>query len=214
MASTVHSIHFEDYSGVQFERLVFAYHVRAGWRDLIWHGQSGGDQGRDLFGIEEFDDRPSRKTIIQCANRDALMLAKAHADMEKAVAVVGSRPDAFKFVGLGAVSDASRTRNADAAATLGVEHVTIWSSVEFPEAEAEIRKFVDYFPDLSDADALGLMAAVFDRPAFRTPFQQESSLPAFQQAVGDTIGALNTGVWRAREGTEIRRILSIHHIRD
>lgn len=52
--------------------------------------------------------------------------------------------------------------------------------VEFPEAEAEIRKFVDDFPDLSDADALGLMAAVFDRPAFRTPFQQESSLPAFQ----------------------------------
>ncbi len=60
MASIVHPIHFEDYSGVQFERLAFAYHVRTGWRDLIWHGQSGSDQGRDIFGIEEFDDRPSR----------------------------------------------------------------------------------------------------------------------------------------------------------
>lgn len=235
MASTVHPIHFEDYSGVQFERLVFAYHVRAGWRELIWHGQSGGDQGRDISGVEELDDLPARKTIIQCANRDTLTLAKARADMEKAVAIAGGKPDTFKFVCRGAVSDASRTRIADAAAALGVEHVTIWSSVEFeenlrlrgeyllhrfvrgvefPEAEAEIRKFVDDFPDLSDADALGLMAALFDRPAFRTPFQQESSLPAFQQAVEDTIGALNTGVWRTREGTEIRRIPSIHHIRD
>lgn len=235
MASTVHPIHFEDYSGVQFERLAFAYHVRAGWRDLIWHGQSGGDQGRDIFGIEEFDDRPARKTIIQCANRDTLTLAKARTDMEKAVAAAGGKPDAFKFICRGSVSDASRTRISDAAAALGVAHVTIWSSVEFeenlrlrgeyllhrfvqgvefPEGEAEIRKFADDFPDLSDADALGLMAAVFDRPAFRTPFQQESSLPAFHQAVEDTIGALNTGAWRTREGTEIRRIPSIHHIRD
>jgi hypothetical protein len=85
---------------------------------------------------------------------------------------------------------------------------------EFPDAEAEIRKFVDDFPNLSDADALQLMAAVFDRPAFRTPFQQESSLPAFQQAIEDTIGALNTGVWRTRNGDEIRRIPSINHLRD
>lgn len=113
--------------------------------------------------------------------------------------------------------------------------MTIWSAVEFeenlrlraeyllhrfvqgaqfPDAETDIRKFVDDFPDLSDTDALQLMAAVFDRPAFRTPFQQESSLPAFQQAIEDTIGALNTGVWRTREGDEIRRIPSIHHLRD
>lgn len=37
--ATVHPIHFEDYSGTQFERLVFAYHLRAGWTDLVWHGQ-------------------------------------------------------------------------------------------------------------------------------------------------------------------------------
>jgi hypothetical protein len=59
-----------------------------------------------------------------------------------------------------------------------------------------------------------MMAALFDRPAFRTPFQQESSLPAFQRAIEDTIAALNTGVWRTREGDEIRRIPSIHHLRD
>ncbi|MBK1822268.1 hypothetical protein [Burkholderia orbicola] len=231
----VSPIHFEDYSGIQFERLVFAYHMRAGWRDLIWHGQSGGDQGRDITGIEPFDGQPARKTIIQCANRDTLTLAKAKGDMTKAVKAAGGTPDAFKFVSRGAVSDTSRSRIEQAAAFLGVAHVTIWSGVEFeenlrlraeyllhrfvqgiefPDAEADIRKFVDDFPDLSDTDALQLMAAVFDRPAFRTPFQQESSLPAFQQAIEDTIGALNTGVWRTREGDEIRRIPSIHHIRD
>ncbi|WP_321942202.1 hypothetical protein [Paraburkholderia tropica] len=231
----VSPIHFEDFSGIQFERLVFAYHVRAGWRDLIWRGQSGGDQGRDITGIEPFDDQPARKTIIQCANRDTLTLAKAKGDMTKAVKAAGGTPDAFKFVSRGAVSDTSRGRIEQAAASLGVAQVTIWSGVEFeenlrlraeyllhrfvqgvefPDAEADIQKFVDDFPDLSDIDALQLMAAVFDRPAFRTPFQQESSLPAFQQAIEDTIGALNTGVWRTREGDEIRRIPSIHHIRD
>jgi hypothetical protein len=209
--------------------------VRAGWRDLAWRGQSGGDQGRDISGVEPFDGRPSRKTIIQCANRDTLTLAKAKADMGKAVKAFGGTPDAFKFVSRGAVSDTSRTRIEQAAADLGVAYVTIWSGVEFeenlrlraeyllhrfvqgiefPDAEVEIRKFVDDFPDLSDAETLQLMAAVFDRPAFYTPFHQESSLPAFQQAIEDTIGALNTGVWRTREGDEIRRIPSIHHLRD
>ncbi|HBN9689304.1 TPA: hypothetical protein L3916_001838 [Pseudomonas aeruginosa] len=188
-----------------------------------------------MSGVEPFDDRPARKTIIQCANRDTLTLAKAKADMTKAVNATGGRPDAFKFISRGTVSDTSRVRIEQAAAALGVTHVTIWSGVEFeenlrlraeyllhrfvhgiefPDAEAEIRRFVDDFPDLSDAEVLQLMAAVFDRPAFYTPFHQESSLPAFQQAIEDTIGALNTGIWRTREGDEIRRIPSIHHLRD
>lgn len=121
---TVSPTHFEDYSGTQFERLVFAYHVRAGWRDLIWHGQSGGDRGRDISGIEPFDDQPARKTIIQCANRGTLTLAKAKGDMSKAVKATGGTPDVFKFVSRGAVSDAGRTRIEQAAASLGVVHVT------------------------------------------------------------------------------------------
>ena len=232
---TVSPIHFEDYSGVQFERLVFAYHVRAGWHDLIWHGQSGGDQGRDISGVEPFDDRPARKTIIQCANRDRLTLAKAQGDMIKAVEAIDGTPDAFRFVSRGSVSDAIRTQIKQAAASLGIRHVTIWSGVEFeenlrlraeyllrrfvqgvefPDAEVEIRKFVDDFPDLSDSDMLQLIGAVFDRPAFRTPFGLESSFFYFEKAIEDTIRALNTGVWRTREGDEIRRIPSIHHIRD
>ena len=199
---TVSPIHFEDYSGIQFERLVFAYHVRAGWRDLIWHGQSGGDKGRDIAGIEPFDDQPARKTIIQCANRDTLTLAKAKGDMSKAVKAAGGTPNAFKFVSRGPVSDASRTRIEQAAASLGVAHVTIWSGVEFeenlrlraeyllhrfvhgiefPDAEIEIRKFVDDFPDLSDAEALQLMAAVFDRPAHAYTRALINAIPTLEE---------------------------------
>ena len=164
-----------------------------------------------------------------------MTLAKAKIDMSKAIKATGSVPDSFKFVSRGAVSDAGRTRIEQAAASLRIRHVTIWSGVEFeenlrlrakyllhrfvqgvefPDVEADIQKFTDDFPELSDTDAPQLIAAVFDRPAFRTPFQQESSLPAFQQAIEDTIGALNTGLWRTREGVEIRRIPSIHHLKN
>ena len=57
------------------------------------------------------------------------------------------------------------------------------------------------------------MAGLFDRPAFYTPFHQESSIPAFKKAITDTIEALNTGIHRLRDGTEIRRIPSRHSIR-
>jgi hypothetical protein len=231
----VHPVHFEDFSGIQFERLVFAYHIRAGWTNLAWLGQTGGDKGRDIIGTEEFDDRPSMRTIIQCANRDSLTLAKARADMEKAVNRAVDKPDAFKFVCRGPVPNSRRADILQAARALKVGNVTIWSGVEFeenlrlrgeyllhrfvmgkefPEAESEIREIVDDFPDLSDDGILSLMAAVFDRPAFRTPFELECSLPAFQQAIEDTISALSTGIWKTRDGTEIRRLPSLHHIKD
>jgi hypothetical protein len=56
------------------------------------------------------------------------------------------------------------------------------------------------------------MTGLFDRPAFYTPFRQESSIPAFKKAITDTIEALNTGVHRLRDGTKIRRIPSRHAI--
>lgn len=235
IARTVQRVHFEDFGGLEFERLVFAYHLRAGWRDLAWYGQTGSDLGRDIIGVESFDDSLPRRTVIQCVNRTGLTNAKAKHDMEKAVAAPTGVPDAFKFVCRGAVSSERRDAITAAARQLGIKNVEIWSGVEFeealrlraefllrrfvegivfPDAEVELRRFVDDFPDLSDDDALRIMAAVFDRPAFRTPFMAESYLPAFQQAIEDTIGALNTGVWRTREGAEIRRIPSLHHLRD
>src|SRR5579862_28052 len=227
-------IHFEDYSGVNFERLVFAYHLRDGWRDLTWYGQTGSDMGLDIIGISP-DDKDGRHTVIQCVNRTTLTLAKCKRDMAAAVAAPTGVPVAFKFVSRASVSAAARDKITAEAKKLGIDRTTIWSGTEFeenlrlraepllrrfesgetfPDAAADLRKFVDDHPTLSDEEALTQMAAVFARPAFDTPFQQESSLPAFQQAIEDTVRALNTGIWRTREGDEIRRIPSIHHIKD
>jgi len=232
---TLHPIHFEDFSGVQFERLVFAYHVRAGWTNLVWLGQSGSDRGRDILGTEAVEFGASHRVVIQCVNRESLTLEKAKGDMEKATQAMPRQIDAFKFVCGGAVSAAMREKIRLAAAALDIRTVTIWSGVEFeenlrlrgeyllrrfmngeefPESEAAIQMFVDDFPGLADEEALKLMAAVFDRPAFRTPFREESSLPAFQRAIEDTISALSTGTWRTRDGTEIRRVPSVHHLKD
>lgn len=41
-------MHFEDFSGSEFERLVLAYVLRADWPNPEWLGESGADQGRDL----------------------------------------------------------------------------------------------------------------------------------------------------------------------
>lgn len=232
---TVRPVHFEDFSGADFERLVFAYHLRSGWTDVAWYVQTGSDQGRDIIGTEPHDDSSGRRTVIQCVNRGRLTQAKAEQDMTAAVAAPTGAPDAFKFICRCAVSAERRDQVAATARKLGVRSVTIWSGTEFeeqlrlraefllrrlvegvpfPDTEAELRAFVDDLPDLDDDAALKLIAPIFDRPAFYTRFQEESSLPAFLQAIEDTIGALNTGVWRTRDGTEIRRVPSLHHIRD
>jgi hypothetical protein len=85
IARTVRPIHFEDFGGAEFERLVFAYHLCDGWTDLAWFGQTGSDQGRDIIGIHPFDDQPDERTVIQCVNRDRLTQAKAEKDMAAAV---------------------------------------------------------------------------------------------------------------------------------
>lgn len=235
IARTVRPIHFEDFGGAEFERLVFAYHLCDGWTDLAWFGQTGSDQGRDIIGIHPFDDQPDERTVIQCVNRDRLTQAKAEKDMAAAVNAPTGKPDAFKFVCRGNVSAQRRDEVCSAAAKLGVSNVTIWSGIEFeehlrlraefllrrlidgvpfPDTEVELRNFVDQFQDVDDTQALAMLARAFDRPAFRTPFHQESNLHAFQQAIDDTIRVFNTGIWQTREGVEIHRLPSLHHIRD
>jgi hypothetical protein len=233
ISRTVSPVHFEDYSGANFERLVFAYHLREGWRDLAWYGQVGSDLGRDLIGTEPRDGT-SIRTVIQCVNRGALTLDKCERDMAKAISAPTGKPVGFKFVCRAAVSARQRDEISKKARAAGIKNITIWSGAEFeehlrlraepllqrfisgtefPNSPADLRKFVDEFPDLPDADALNLMAAVFERPAFNTPFHEESSLPAFQQAIEDTIAALNIGIWRTREGDMIRRLLSLHTLK-
>lgn len=233
---TVQPVHFEDFDGRSFERLVLAYLYRTdNWRSLEWCGQSGGDAGRDIWGVRERDRHPQGQTVcVQCANRRTLPYEKVRDDFQKILGGPNGKPDVFIVIAGGSVSATVRDRMKRLCSENGVHEGEVWSGVEFEErlrarGEALLKRFVEGkpFPDVpadlrllaqeieapSDEEVLALMAGLFDRPAFYTPFHQESSIPAFKKAITDTIEALNTGVHRLRDGTEIRRIPSRHALK-
>jgi len=65
-----------------------------------------------------------------------------------------------------------------------------------------------------DQEILRCMARGLDRPAFTTPFREESNLADFKKAIGDTIQMFNTGIWQTREGKEISRFPTRHDVKD
>lgn len=54
------------------------------------------------------------------------------------------------------------------------------------------RHVAQLFPS-SDIEIARALLAGLDRPAFRTPFHQESSLPRFRAAIAETVAAINMG---------------------
>ena len=232
-ASTVHSVHFEDLDGSQFERLVFAYHWRSDdWRSLEWYGQAGSDLGRDIWGVRDNDT--SESICIQCVNRKNLTFAKVEKDISKVLKAPNGVPHRFRVVARSRISAKMRDKIKKHVNSLGVRECETWSGAEFEEflrkeAESLLKRFVEgeTFPDTpgdlkklaesiqpaNDDEALALFARVFDRPAFYTPIQQESNLGDFKQAVTDTIQALGTGIWKARDGHLIDRIPSRHQLK-
>ena len=232
----VQPIHFEDFDGHQFERLVFAFLLRTdNWLSLEWYGQAGADSGTDIWGVTERDGYPrGQKVCVQCANLRTMPLSKIREDLHKVLLGPNGKPDVVIVVCGGKVSAQVRGKAKELFEQKQIHHNTIWSGNEFEErlragAEALLRRFLagEVFPDTSagirsfvqssqpetDAEILALMAGLFDRPAFYTPFRQESSIPAFKKAITDTIEALNTGIHRLRDGTEIRRIPSRHMVK-
>lgn len=235
-AKTVQQIHFEDLDGFQFERLVFAYHARTEkWISIEWYGQVGSDLGRDIWGQRD-DDTPTGESVcIQCANRKRLTKNKATRDIDKAVKASKGTPQRFRIVTASKVSAKMRDDINAHATSKGISICEIWSGSEFEEflrkdAESLLKRMFDgeTFPDavdelkllaqtskpLTDDETLALMARLFDRPAFYTPLHQESNLPAFKQALTDTIQALGTGIWKTRDGDVIARIPSRQALTD
>jgi hypothetical protein len=229
-AKYVQPVHFEDFDGSQFERLVFAYHARTEkWRSLEWYGQTGTDLGRDIWGVRDTGEGAGESICVQCVNRGRLTLAKATSDLAKVLKADNGTPQRFRIVARSPVSATMRDKIKAHVLGAGVHHCDIWSGTEFEEflrhdTETLLRRFVEgeTFPDaaeelltfaqadatMSDDDALALMAKLFDRPAFYTPIHQESNLGDFKQAITDTIQALGTGVWRTRDGQLLGRIPS------
>ncbi len=231
-AKYVQPVHFEDFDGAQFERLVFAYHARAEkWRSLEWYGQTGSDLGRDIWGVHDGGET----TCIQCVNRGQFTFAKAETDLSKVLQAGNGTPQRFRYVTRSAVSAKMRDRIRAHVLSRGVHECDIWSGAEFEEflrrdTESLLKRFVEgeVFPDavpdllvfgqeapvLNDEEALAMMAKLFDRPAFYTPIHQESNLGDFKQAITDTIQALGTGIWKSRDGNVIGKIHSRQQLKD
>lgn len=230
MEKTVLPIHFEDRSGIEFERLVFAYVITLKqWDSIEWLGQTGDDGGRDIWAIIG-----GESYCYQCANYRQLTLKKVTDDIDK---LVKGRtvPDNFIIVCGGRVTAELRQKIKDYSHKKLIQRNATWSAVEFeeklrndtphlieryvngnafPDSAKELIKFTKSTKTESDKDVIDLIIECFDRPAFRTRFHSESSMPDFEKATVDTIEVLNTGVHRLRDGTVIRTIPSRHRISD
>lgn len=227
----VQRVHYEDRSGAEFERMCFAHlwHAET-WSSLEWYGQVGSDTGRDIWGV-----RPDGTThCFQCANHARLTFRKAAADLGKVPTAPNGLPDRFTFIVGGTVSAAMRDRVRREGGRLGLRSTEVWSGAELEErmrfrTPAVLQRFAEgvAFPEsaellrqtsrtatISDREALELMTECFDRPAFTTPLRAESYLPDLKKAITDTIEALNTGIRRLRDGTEIGRIPRRHELED
>jgi hypothetical protein len=234
-ATSVHPIHFEDLDGSEFERLVFAYHWRSDdWRSLEWYGQAGSDLGRDIWGLRENATAKGESVCIQCVNRKNLTFAKIAKDIGKVLTAPNGVPHRFRVVAQSKISAKMRDKIKAHVTSLGVRECDTWSGPEFeeflrhgsefllqrffhgeafPDAPADLKKLAESTKPVTDHEALVLYARVFDRPAFYTPIDQESNLSDFKQAITDTIQALGTGIWKARDGHLIDRIPSRHQLK-
>lgn len=125
------------------------------------------------------------------------------------------------------ISAKVRTSFKDYASGKNIGTVELWSGTEFEEfirsnGESLISRYLqgDPFPDAakdlllfawgihptSDQERLAMLSMAIDHPAFFTPIWRESSLPAFRQAIEDTLRVLKTGVWKTREGEVVQRL--------
>jgi hypothetical protein len=231
-ATSVHSIHFEDLDGSEFERLVFAYHWRTDkWRSLEWYGQAGSDLGRDIWGVRE----DGETVCIQCVNRKNLTFTKIADDIAKVLKARNGVPHRFRVVAQSKISAKMRDKIKPHVLSVGVKECDTWSGSEFeeflrhgsemllkrffegepfPDSPEELKRLAESVKPLTDDEILATYARVFDRPAFYTPIHQESNLGDFKQAITDTIQALGTGIWKARDGNIIDRIPSRHQLKN
>ena len=202
---TVHPIDFSTLSGHEFERLVFASLLRMrAWHSLNWHGQTGRDGGRDIIGI--CDDRYGRQStvVVACANWQAFTFAKAKGDIDNFTRTLGSPPNEVIVVAGSSVSADTKAKIGGHARSKGIHESRTWSGVEFeehlrfhaasvlnrffngvelPDEEESLKVFVHKLDPATAVEAAEMLARLFRRPAFTTAIHDESSLPAFRQAI-------------------------------
>jgi hypothetical protein len=217
---TVHRIHFDDLSWSDFERLIFAFVKRLrSWKTIDWLGQSGHDEGQDIWG-----ENHGETYCYLCANYQALTLKKAKDDVDKLVKA-NAIPDNLVVVCGGKVAAGINKSIKSYAQGVGINNVEVWSGADIEEnmrlqAPELLKRFFEgnSFPEnsaaMTDTQIIKELVDCFDRPAFKTLFYREVNIPDFGKAITDTIEVLNTGVHRLRDGTLIKQIPSRHQLKD
>lgn len=150
--ATVHPVHFEEQSGIQFERMAFAFLYKTEeWDSLIWLGQTGNDAGRDIWGMKGKDSY-----CYQCANYQKVVVKKITKDIDKLLKEK-CIPKYFTVICGGTVSVKQREQIGVYAAAAGFNNTSIWSGVEFEErmrknAPDILRRFVngEEFPEFPE----------------------------------------------------------------
>lgn len=197
-----------------------------------WNGTDRQEATSDgIFGVSE----RTGKQFVSSASIVLASPSRVQEDLTKVLCAAKGAPQCFRAVASGSISAKMRDQIKAHVESVGIPQCDVWSGMEFEEflrhkAEALLQRFVggEAFPDaareltlfaqengkLSDAEILAAMAQLFDRPAFYTPIHQESNLADFKQAITDTIQALGTGIWKARDGHVIGRISSRHQLAD
>lgn len=92
-----------------------------------------------------------------------------------------------------------------------VQLIRTWKSVAEQLALAEIQT-VSHVPIGCDIDLIRFYATCFNRSAFQDEVRQEGSIEDFEQAIDDTIIALNTGVLKDRNGNIIKESKGIFEV--
>ena len=53
-SASVNPLHFDDFDGRDFERLVLAYMLRSdSWHTIEWYSQQGSASGRDIWRVRD-----------------------------------------------------------------------------------------------------------------------------------------------------------------
>jgi hypothetical protein len=211
MQVQVHPVHFEDFSGAQFERLSSAYLLRRpNYSSVDWYGQLGKDSGRDII----CEDVGGAVNTYQCVNYRKLSYRKAETDIHTLAKGARSKRARFCLIAGGTVSGPLKDKIRASASKAGFAGSQVWSGaefeerlrrdtpdllfrftrgVEFPETPSDLAAFAADASGQSDKSIVAALTVAFDRPAYKTPFHMESSLPRFRKAIAETIDTLNTG---------------------
>lgn len=106
MTATHHSLHFEDLSPPDFERLCFWLARREGYEELELLGPSGSEDGCDLRAF-----RDGRRVVFQCKRREKLGPTEAEAAARKIMSLPsGERPQELVLVAAARLSKTTRNR--------------------------------------------------------------------------------------------------------